>query len=185
MDYRKYLAIWSGCTVFAVKERALAARLDRIDINILTQLQKNGRITNSQLADVVGLSPSPCLMRVKRLSAEGFITSFSAELDLRKLGECLTILVEVTLEKHQAESFQRFETRLRKFREVTECHLISGGFDYLVTFIVRDLLHFQSIIEALADQNSGIAQYFSYVVIKTPIRRQPVPLRQIFERDDA
>ncbi len=161
----------------------MAARLDRIDMNILTQLQQNGRITNAQLADAVGLSPSPCLMRVKRLQAEGFITGYSADLDLRKLGDSLTILVEVTLEKHRAESFQRFETRLRRFREVVECHLISGGFDYLVTFVVRDLSHYQSIIEALTDDNTGIAQYFSYVVIKTPIRRQPVPLRQIFERD--
>lgn len=168
----------------ALKESALSVRLDRIDINILSQLQQNGRITNSQLADVVGLSPSPCLMRVKRLRAEGFITGYSAELDLRKLGECMTILVEVTLEKHQAARFQIFETRLRNFPEVTECHLISGGFDYLVTFVVRDLLHFQSVIEALSEQNSGIAQYFSYIVIKTPIRRRSVALRQIFDREN-
>lgn len=166
-----------------LRESALSVRLDRIDIKILSELQQNGRITNSQLSDAVGLSPSPCLMRVKRLRTEGYITGYSTELDLRKLGECMTILVEVTLEKHQAARFQIFESRLRNFPEVTECHLISGGFDYMVTFVVRDLLHFQSVIEALADQNSGIAQYFSYIVIKTPIRRRSVALRQIFEWD--
>lgn len=152
-------------------------------MNILVQLQQNGRITNAQLADAVGLSPSPCLMRVKRLQAEGYITGFSADLDLRKLGENLTILLEVTLERHRAENFQRFEAHLKRIGEVVECHLVSGGFDYLVTMVVRDLSHFQTIIEALTDQNTGIAQYFSYIVIKTPIRRQPVPLHRIFDTD--
>jgi DNA-binding Lrp family transcriptional regulator len=161
----------------------VAARLDRIDMNILIQLQQNGRVTNAQLADAVGLSPSPCLMRVKRLQVEGYITGFTTNLDLRKLGESLTILLEVTLEKHRTENFQRFEARLRRIKEVIECHMISGGFDYMVTMVVRDLTHFQEIMEALADDNAGIAQYFSYIVVKTPIRRQPVPLRHIFEDD--
>lgn len=161
----------------------MAARLDRIDLDILIQLQRNGRITNAQLAEAVGLSPSPCLMRVKRLQAEGFITGFSAELDLRKLGESMTVLLEVTLRQHRPESFQRFEARLRKIPEVVECHLISGGFDYLVTLVVRDLMHFQSIIESLTDDNVGIGQYFSYIVMRTPIRRQPPPLRALFGED--
>ncbi len=90
-----------------------SARLDRIDLRILAELQKNGRITNVDLADAVGLSPSPCLTRVKRLETAGYITGYGAQLQLRKLGDILLVFTEVTLSDHRYDDFSRFETAIR------------------------------------------------------------------------
>ena len=89
-------------------------KLDKIDIKILSQLQKNGRVTNVELADLVNLSPSPCLMRVKKLQAEGFITGYSAQIDVSKLGQTLTIFTEITLKHHQQNDFADFSPQYRK-----------------------------------------------------------------------
>ena len=106
-----------------------AFKLDRIDLRILAQLQKNGRMTNVDLADAVGLSPSPCLIRVKRLEQAGYIAGYGAHLRLEKLGDTLTVFTEVTLADHHREDFIRFETAIREVDEILECHLVSGGYD--------------------------------------------------------
>src|SRR5215203_4280051 len=139
-------------------------RLDRIDLKIITQLQQSGRITNVELADAVGLSPSPCLTRVKRLEKMGYITGYGAQVNLHKLGEFLTVFTEVTLTEHRSGDFSRFEARIRKVDEIIECHLVSGGYDYLLKFITRGVSHYQEIIEGLLERNIGIDKYFSYIV---------------------
>ena len=155
-------------------------RLDRIDMKILVELQRHGRITNVNLADAVGLSASPCLQRVKRLEAAGYIAGYGAHLNLAKLGETVTVFTEITLTDHTKEYFLRFEAALRRIDEVMECHLVSGGYDYLVRFVTRGLSHYQEIIDGLLERNSGISKYFSYVVIKTPIRKTEHPLDTLF-----
>jgi hypothetical protein len=85
-----------------------------------------GRITNVELADAVGLSPSPCLTRVKRLEKAGYITGYGAHVNLNKLGEFLTVFTEVTLSEHRRGDFSRFESRIVKIDEIVECHLVSG-----------------------------------------------------------
>ncbi|MBB6559306.1 DNA-binding Lrp family transcriptional regulator [Acidovorax soli] len=109
-----------------------AFKIDRLDLRILAQLQKNGRMTNVDLADAVGLSPSPCLIRVKRLEHAGYIAGYGAQLRLEKLGDTLTVFTEVTLSDHRREDFSRFEAAIREVDEVLECHLVSGGYDYPV-----------------------------------------------------
>lgn len=156
-------------------------KLDRIDMKILAQLQRNGRVTNVNLADAVGLSASPCLLRVKRLEQAGYISGYGAQLNLAKLGETVTVFTEITLADHTKEYFVRFETALRRIDEVMECHLVSGGYDYLVKFVTRGLSHYQDIIEGLLERNSGISKYFSYIVIKTPIHKAEHPLDRLFE----
>ena len=156
-------------------------KLDRIDVNILVQLQRDGRMINAQLADAVGLSPSPCLLRVKRLQRAGYITGYNAQINLAKLGESVTIYLEVTLNNHRKEDFVRFEASMRRIDEVIECHLISGGYDYLVKMVVPGLAHFQTIMEALLEGNVGISRYFSYIVLKTPISKPEYPLRLLFQ----
>jgi DNA-binding Lrp family transcriptional regulator len=156
-------------------------KLDRIDMKILAHLQRNGRITNVNLADAVGLSASPCLLRVKRLEQAGYISGYGANLNLAKLGETITVFTEVTLTDHTREFFIRFETALRRIDEVMECHLVSGGYDYLIKFVTRGLTHYQDIIEGLLERNSGIAKYFSYIVIKTPIQKTEQPLGKLFD----
>src|SRR5882762_1544129 len=98
-------------------------KLDRIDLKILAQLQKNSRVTNVDLAEMVGLSPSPCLMRVKRLEKAGYITGYGAQIKLQKLGDVLMVFTEVTLSDHRRDDFSRFEASIRGIDEIIECHL--------------------------------------------------------------
>jgi DNA-binding Lrp family transcriptional regulator len=156
------------------------ARIDRIDLNILAQLQRHGRMTNVELAAAVGLSPSPCLQRTRRLEEAGYITGYSALLDLAKLGAAVVVFTEFTLTDHRSEDFRRFETALAKLEEVVECHLVSGGYDYLVKFTTGGVAQYQALIEGLLERQIGIARYFSYIVIKTPVARAHLPLRRLF-----
>ena len=158
----------------------LGPKLDRIDLKILAKLQQSGRITNVELADAVGLSPSPCLTRVKRLESAGYITGYGAQLNLRKLGEFLTVFTEVTLTEHRQGDFSRFESRISKLDEVLECHLVSGGYDYLLKFVARGVAHYQSIIETMLEGDYGIEKYFSYVVIKSPFIKNHYPIQDLF-----
>ncbi|MGC1332451.1 winged helix-turn-helix transcriptional regulator, partial [Pseudomonas sp.] len=96
-------------------------KLDRIDINILVELQKDGRMTNVSLADAVGLSASPCLQRVKRLEAAGYISSYKAHINLAKITDSVTIFTEMTLGDHKREDFAKFEANIRQVDEVLEC----------------------------------------------------------------
>lgn len=157
-------------------------KLDKIDIKILSQLQKNGRVTNVELADLVNLSPSPCLMRVKKLQAEGFITGYSAQIDVSKLGQTLTIFTEVTLKHHQQNDFARFLTAIQKVDSVIECHLVSGGYDYLVKFVTAGIGEYQTIMERMIELDIGIDKYFSFVVLKSPIVKSHLPLDIIFDK---
>lgn len=155
-------------------------KLDRIDVKILSELQKNGRITNVELADLVNLSPSPCLMRVKRLQSEGFILSYSAQINIAKLGQTLTVFTEVTLKNHRQIDFARFLSAIEKIDSVIECHLVSGGYDYLVKFVTGSISEYQTIMERLIDIDIGIDKYFSFVVLKSPIVRSHMPLTSLF-----
>ena len=156
-------------------------KLDRIDINILAELQKNGRITNTDLADAVALSPSPCLTRVKRLEKNGFITGYNAQINMAKLGETATIFTEVTLEDHHMKNFAKFEQKIKGIDEIIECHLVSGGYDYLLKFITRGIIHYQELIEDMLNGEFGIAKYFSYIVLKSPIVKHHYPLATLFK----
>ena len=158
-------------------------KLDRIDINILVQLQAVGRITNVELADAVGLSPSPCLQRVKRLEAAGYIVGYGARLNLAKLTESVTVFTEVTLADHRRPDFVKFEANIRSVDEVLECHLVSGGYDYLLRFLCRSISHYQEIIESLLERNIGIEKYFSYIVIKSPILKHALPIKKLIEHE--
>lgn len=155
-------------------------KLDRIDIRILAVLQRNGRITNVELADEVNLSPSPCLMRVKKLQQAGYITGYSAQIDLSRLGETLTVFTEFTLKNHRQIDFARFQEALAKLDSCVECHLVSGGYDYLVKFVTGGIADYQAIVEGLIDRNVGIDKYFSFVVLKTPFVKQHIPLTRLF-----
>ncbi|MEM8971610.1 MAG: Lrp/AsnC family transcriptional regulator [Pseudomonadota bacterium] len=156
-----------------------AEKLDRIDVKILAELQKNGRITNAALADAVGLSQSPCLQRLKRLEASGYIAGYTARIDVSRLRDSVTVFTEVTLSDHRAGDFSRFETGIAGFEEVVECHLVSGGYDYLLKFICPSVAGYQDTIERILDTNLGIEKYFSYIVIKSPMAGRPASLSSL------
>ncbi|TQS70777.1 Lrp/AsnC family transcriptional regulator [Rhodobacteraceae bacterium] len=157
-------------------------KLDRIDLKILAELQRNGRITNVELSERVALSPSPCLMRVKKLQQAGYITGYSAQIDVPKLGETLTVFTEFTLKNHRQIDFARFQQALEQIDSCVECHLVSGGYDYLAKFVTSSISDYQNIIEALIDRDDiGVDKYFSFVVIKTPFAKTQIPLSRLFE----
>jgi DNA-binding Lrp family transcriptional regulator len=157
-----------------------AVKLDRIDIKILHELQKNGRITNVELAELVHLSPSPCLMRVKKLQSEGYIEGYSAQVNISKLGQTLTVFTEITLKNHRQVDFARFLAVVEKVDQVIECHLVSGGYDYLMKFVTSGIGEYQTIMERLTDMDIGIDKYFSFVVLKSPIVKAHMPLPSLF-----
>lgn len=161
--------------------QGVPVKLDRIDIRILHELQKNGRISNVELAEMVHLSPSPCLMRVKKLQQAGYITGYAALINIAKLGPTLTVFTEVTLKNHRQIDFARFQQALEKIEEVVECHLVSGGYDYLIKFVTAGISDYQEIMEKLIDSDVGIDKYFSFVVIKTPFAKSHLPLKTLFD----
>lgn len=163
------------------RDMVTRTKLDRIDIKILTELQRHGNITNANLADAVGLSPSPCLQRVKRLEAAGYITGYGAFLNLAKLTDTVTVFTEITLQDHRREDFVRFEANIRDIEEIVECHMVSGGYDYLIKSTVRNVGHYQEVIDRMLDLNLSIAKYFSYVVIRSPFVKQEAPLNRLLE----
>ncbi|CAM2156178.1 MULTISPECIES: Lrp/AsnC family transcriptional regulator [Paraburkholderia] len=155
-------------------------QLDRLDLRILSQLQNNGRMTNVDLAEAVGLSASPCLNRVKRLEQAGFISGYSAQICMEKIGDILTVFTEVTLSDHHREDFIRFEKAVKELDEVIECHLVSGGYDYLLKVVARGVNHYQEVMEGLLERNVGIEKYFSYIVIKSPFIKTHYPIEKVF-----
>lgn len=156
-------------------------KLDRIDINILARLQRDAKLTNVMLAEAVGLSPSPCLQRVKRMEKAGYIESYRARLRLSKLMEAVTVFTEMTLSDHRRDDFIKFERGIRLCEFVEECHLVSGGYDYLVKFVTRSVSHYQEVIEAILERNIGVEKYFSYIVIKTILDNDAVPLNTLMK----
>ena len=160
-----------------------SARLDRIDLKILAELQQNGRATNAAVADKVGLSPSPCLQRVKRLEEAGFIVGYGAQLDIAKLANAIIVFTEVTLKDHRREDFATFEKGILDFPEILECHLVSGGYDYLLKVVAASVADYQDLAERVLDAEIGIEKYFSYIVIKSPLPGRPVPINSLIGED--
>jgi Lrp/AsnC family transcriptional regulator, regulator of ectoine-degradation genes len=149
--------------------------LDSIDLRILAVLQKNGRITKVDLAAEVGLSPSPCWERMRRLERAGFITAYRAEVDLHRVVRHESFFVEVTLSGHSATDFQRFESAILKVPEIVECHATGGGVDYLLRVVCVDVERYQGLIDGLLEADVGIGRYFTYIVTKAvkPFRGYP------------
>lgn len=122
-------------------------KLDRYDKKILEALQKNGRISNQELADQIGLSASPCLRRVRTLEEQGIISGYHAQLNPRKLGLTLTALVHIAMDQHTPERFNQFESLVQAIPEVVECLLITGqAADYQLRVVVRDMDAYQHLL---------------------------------------
>lgn len=158
-------------------------KLDRIDISILATLQANGNITNVNLAEAVCLSPSPCLQRVKRLEKAGYIERYRAVINLKHVSDHVLVFTEITLADHRREDFIKFEAEICKHKNVMECHLLSGGYDYLLKFVARSISQYQIIMEDLLERKLGIDKYFSYVVIKPVVTKNEIPLHELLEGD--
>ncbi len=120
--------------------------LDRIDENILQVLQNDGRISITDLARQVGLSPTPCKIRVQKLMDERYILGFKAELNAEKLGQSYIAFVEVKLQQTDQRTLDAFNAAVRKISEIEQCHLIAGNFDYLLKVRTRDIGEYRRIL---------------------------------------
>jgi Lrp/AsnC family transcriptional regulator, leucine-responsive regulatory protein len=123
--------------------------LDRVDLKILEHLQENGQLTNLQLADMIGLSATPCARRVRKLEDEGYIASYRASLNRVKIGLRMTVFVNIRLNSHQEESIKQFEQQIIDMDEVINCHIISGSYDYILEIVVEDLNRYENTIRKL------------------------------------
>lgn len=143
--------------------------LDRTDIKILAALQRNGRTTIQRLAGLIGLTPRPCLERVRRLEGAGIITGYHAVIALERLSKPITIFAEIALEKQAYQD--RLEKRLSAIDEVVECWEVSGNIDYLARFVCRDLGRYETLTTDLIDDtNLGVSRIVSHVALR-PVRR--------------
>jgi DNA-binding Lrp family transcriptional regulator len=151
--------------------------LDRIDRQILSILQSEGRITNQALSERVALSARACLERVRRLEAAGAIGGYMALLEPRRLGGLLTIVVEVSLRDQSAATHARFEARMRACDEVIECFLVSGNCDYVLRLACTSLDHYRELTNAWTDDPTlGVERLASKPELQTvkPFRGYPV-----------
>ncbi|MFQ3264353.1 MAG: Lrp/AsnC family leucine-responsive transcriptional regulator [Colwellia sp.] len=137
--------------------------LDRIDLMILSTLQADGRISNVDLAQKVSLSASPCLDRVKRLEKEGYIERYGAFLNARKLNYGMSAFVQVNLSRTTSDAFKRFNKEVVTIKEVAECHLVAGGYDYLLKIRFADIENYRLVLEKIGGL-TDIAQTTTYIV---------------------
>lgn len=141
--------------------------LDALDRRILAELEKDGRLPNSELAQRVGLSESPCLRRVRRLEQAGYITGYHAHLEPRLNGRGLTVFVGVKVRRHASEEVLPFEDWTRGRPEVAACFLISGEFDYLLHVAVQDLAAYEAFLTGHLLRNPAIADIRSMIAVRS------------------
>ncbi|WP_339898951.1 Lrp/AsnC family transcriptional regulator [uncultured Gilvimarinus sp.] len=155
----------------------MVTQLDRYDGMILERLQRDGRISNQELADAISLSPSPCLRRVRQLEEDGLIDGYVALLNARKLGLNLTALIQISMDRHTPERFENFENTIAAYPEVLECHLITGqSADYQIKVIVADMDAFQQFLLNKLTRIDGVTGVQSSFVLKSPIRSTALPI---------
>jgi Lrp/AsnC family leucine-responsive transcriptional regulator len=140
--------------------------LDRIDQKILRKLQDNGRLSNADLARSVNLSPTPCLERVRRLEAAGYILDYVALLNPQKLGAGVISFIQVSLDRTNPDVFERFKQQVGLCPEVMECHMVAGGFDYLLKVRTSSMIEYRDFLGETLARMSDIKQTHTYVVIE-------------------
>jgi Lrp/AsnC family transcriptional regulator, leucine-responsive regulatory protein len=151
--------------------------LDRYDRMILAVLQVDGRISNQELADRIGLSPSPCLRRVRALEESGLITGYRAVLDARKLGLTLMALIGISMDQHTAERFANFETEITAIPEVLECLLITGQqADYQLKVVVSDMDAYQNLLLNKITRIPGVTGVHTSFVLRRVADRTALPV---------
>lgn len=150
-------------------------RLDRIDRAILAALQEDGRMSNVALAERVHLSPSPCLERVKRLEAAGYIDGYKAKLNASKLGYGKVAFVQVTLERTTEDVFLDFKQEVMQSPHVSECHMVAGGYDYLIKVRFDDMENYRAVLERVV-RFPGVSQTHTYMVIEQVKVEADVPI---------
>ena len=152
-------------------------QIDRFDRRILEVLQQEGRISNLELAERIGLSPSPCLRRVRALEETGLITGYRAMLDPGRLGLSLTALIFISMDRHTPERFANFEERVGALPEVMECLLITGqDADYQLKVTVRDMEAYQALLLNKITRIEGVSGVHSSFVVRRVVDKTALPI---------
>lgn len=151
--------------------------LDRFDLQILQLLQENGRISNQDLAERIGLSPSPCLRRVKALEDAGYISAYRTILNAKKLGLSLMALIHISMDQHTPERFAHFEAEIAKVPQVLECLLITGqSADYQLKVVVADMDGFHHLLLERITRIEGVTGVHSSFVLRRVVDKTSLPL---------
>jgi len=151
--------------------------IDRFDRQILQVIQQDGRISNQELADRIGLSPSPCLRRVRALEEAGIVTGYRALVNAKALGYTLMALIYISMDKHTPERFEHFEKEISQISEVLECLLITGqDADYQIKVIVRDMDAFQELLLNRINRIQGVTGVHSSFVLRRVVDKTAVPM---------
>ncbi len=150
--------------------------LDTTDRKILAALQKNGRMSNSELSDQVNLSPSACHRRVQRLEVDGFIRNYVALLDARKMNVPTTVFVEITLQGQAEEVLDSFEKAVARIPDVLECHLMAGTADYILKVVAENTEDFARIHRQYLSRLPGVAQMQSSFALRTVFKTTALPV---------
>ena len=140
--------------------------LDRLDLRILQALQQDGRTTNLKLAETVALSPTAVLARVQRLTREGYILGYEARLNPAKLGAAMLVFVEVLLDRTTPNVFDQFKAAVQVYPEIMECHMVAGGFDYLLKTRMADMLAYRNFAGTVLWQLPGVRETRTYAVME-------------------
>jgi Lrp/AsnC family leucine-responsive transcriptional regulator len=155
-------------------------KLDRIDRSILELLQHNAELTNQEVADKVGLSPSPCLRRVRALEQAGIIVRRVTILDHKKLGLALTAILLIGMDRHTPERFAAFESQVTEFPEVQECYIITGqDADYMLKVVVPDMDHYHHFLLNRITRIQGVSGVHSSFVLRRVIDSTALPLNYL------
>ncbi|WP_280568638.1 Lrp/AsnC family transcriptional regulator [Chromohalobacter sp. 296-RDG] len=150
--------------------------LDRYDRQILDILQRHGRINNQELAERIGLSPSPCLRRMRALEDSGLITGYRALVDAKRLGHSLTALLHISMDRHTPERFANFEAKVAALPQVQECLLITGQeADYQLKVVVHDMDDYQNLLLNQITRIEGVTGAHSSFVLRRVLEHRPVP----------
>ena len=155
------------------------ANLDRIDRRLLCELQNEGRITNVELAQRVGLTAPPCLRRVRALEDDGVIRGYHADLDASKLGYAITVFALVSLRSQAEDALRQFEEHMRGLPEVRECHMLNGEIDFILKIVSRDLQSFQEFLTSKLTPAPNVASVKTSLTIRTAKQLPGVPLEGI------
>lgn len=155
-------------------------KLDRTDRRILMAMQTNGRISNLELAEAVGLSPTPCSRRVKRLEESGLITRHVTLLNQSMLGLKLTAYIGISMDRHTPDRFERFEEQVADFPEVMDCSVVTGqSADYLLKAVVPDMEYYEKFLLGKLTRIEGVTGVHSSFELRRVVQRTALPLEHI------
>ncbi len=155
----------------------MTTALDRIDIKILQSLQEDGRISNLKLAETVSLSPTAVLARVQRLTKDGYILGYEARLNPLKLGAGMMVFVEILLDRTTPNVFDAFNAAVQVRAEIMECHMVAGGFDYLLKTRMADMAAYRHFAGTVLWQLPGVRETRTYAVMEEVKDTTHLPLR--------